>query len=300
MSRARIAVTGGGGLIGRQLVSQLLEAGHEVICIARRGPAPEGARLTRADLLDPASRREALRAAAAPMLVHLAWLGGQDRWHSEENALWAEASIALMAEFAALGGQRALAAGSSAEYDWRRADHPLRESEPLAPATAYGRAKAEAGRALSENPPPGLSLAWGRIFFCYGPDEPPGRLMGDLLHGLAAGREVPCTDGAQKRDYLHTADVAAALISVLKSGLEGPVNIASGKAVPVRDLIETAARLMGRPDLVRLGALARPADDPPLIEADTRRLASTGFAPRFDLQSGIRDCIDALKRGAGR
>ncbi len=296
MSAPRVLVTGGRGLIGRQLVRQLLGAGHEVICIARGGATPDGARLIRADLLDGASRRAALDAAQAQHLVHLAWHSGEGRWHSDENARWADATISLMEEFAARGGQRAVAAGSCAEYDWARADHPLRESDPLAPATAYGRAKARAGQTLSAAPPAGLSIAWGRIFFCYGPGEPPGRLLGDLLHGISSGQEVPCTDGAQRRDFLHTADVAGALIAVLKSDLEGPVNIASGKAIAVRDLIETAARRMGRPDLARLGAIARPADDPPLIEADISRLKGTGFAPRFDLESGIQDCIDALPR----
>jgi nucleoside-diphosphate-sugar epimerase len=43
---------------------------------------------------------------------------------------------------------------------------------------------------------------------------------------------------------------------------------------------------------VRLGAQARPPDDPPLIEADVTRLSSEfGFRPAFDLESGLADVI---------
>ena len=62
--------------------------------------------------------------------------------------------------------------------------------------------------------------------------------------------------GEQVRDFLHVEDVARAIVSVLDSELEGPVNIASGEAVTLKSVIETIARLIGRTDLLRIGAVA--------------------------------------------
>ena len=140
------------------------------------------------------------------------------------------------------------AAGTCAEYDWR-ADRPHAETDPLAPQSLYGIAKARTGELLCDaGPHLGLTVGWARIFFVYGPGEPPGRLLGDLIAGLRAGREVPCSDGTQRRDFLSAADIGAALVAMLEAGADGPVNVGSGEAVEVRRLIGHVADRIGRPD----------------------------------------------------
>ena len=189
--------------------------------------------------------------------------------------------------------------GSCAEYDWSHAT--LRESEtPLRPATLYGAAKAATGMALdAAGGALGITFAWPRVFFCYGPGEPRGRLVADLVAGLSQARRVACTDGEQRRDFMHAADIGRAIAGIALSGIGGPINAASGAAIPVKRLIAEVAAALGRPDLVDLGAIERPADDPPLLAADTRRLAALGFEPRFDLASGIRDTVTAIRAEQG-
>ena len=297
----RVLVTGGSGLIGRPTVLALKEAGFQVVALSRTGPVAGADETLTADILDKASRRAAVERAGASHLLHLAWHGGDPaaRWHGPENIRWAAATLDLVDDFARAGGRRVLAVGSCAEYDWSRP--LLREDTPLNPASTYGRAKVATVRALQESAPAlGLSLAWARLFFCYGPGEPAGRLLGDLLEGLAAGRPVPCTDGLQERDYLHSHDIARALVTVLQSDHAGPINIGSGTAIAVRDLIGTAARLMGRPELIRLGEIPRPATDPPRLVAEVSTLRALGFEARIDLETGLRICIDAMAQEARR
>ncbi|MCB1333507.1 MAG: NAD(P)-dependent oxidoreductase [Roseivivax sp.] len=286
---ARALVTGATGLIGRHVVPALRAAGFEVVVLGRR--SVPGATHVPTDLLDGPARDRAVAQAGASHLIHLAWNDQpQGRWSTPENLDWAAATLSLVRSFARAGGRRAVCVGSCAEYDW--SSPVLHESSPLRPGTLYGKAKAACGELLTAAAPEmGLGLVWARPFFIYGPGEPPGRLLGDLAEGLRAGTRVACTDGLQERDFLHAADVAGALVHLLRSDIAGPVNVASGKAVAVRDLIATAAELLGRPDLVDLGARPRPADDPPRIEADIARLEATGFRPRFDLRSGIADSL---------
>lgn len=284
---ARVLLTGATGLIGRATVPALTQAGHEVVTLGRN-PAND----IPCDLLDPSATTAALETARASHLVHLAWHDGpRDRWASPANLDWMAATLHLVREFARIGGRRVVCAGSCAEYDWSVPE--LVETSPLRPRTLYGAAKAGAGLALCAGQQTlGLSLAWARIFFVYGPDEPPGRLFGDLMSNLGAGRPVDCTDGRQERDFLHVDDLARALLRVLESDLTGPVNVASGTATPVRDLIAEVANQMHRPDLIRLGTIARAADDPPRLAADVTRLRDeTGFAPHHDICSGVASIL---------
>ncbi|MEV8466710.1 NAD(P)-dependent oxidoreductase [Fluviibacterium sp. DFM31] len=278
----RVLLTGATGLIGRQTARALYAAGHEVLPVSRHGQGG----LT-CDLLDAGAVDILLARERPEGLVHLAWHAGvADRWTSPANLDWAAATLHLARRFAQHGGRRAVFAGSCAEYDWSVSE--LSEDSPLRPATPYGAAKAGTGLALcGAGPALNLSLAWGRIFFVHGLGEPRGRLLGDLIAGLRAGERVACTDGLQERDFLQVEDLARALVAVLDSDLQGPVNIASGQAIAVRDLIGEVARQLGGEDLVDLGARPRPASDPARLAADTTRLASIGFRPRHDLTSAV-------------
>jgi nucleoside-diphosphate-sugar epimerase len=290
-----VLVTGATGLIGRPTVAALAARGFSVLAASRSGRAVAGAQAVRMDCLDRASVRVAVARHRPTHLLHLAWADGPARWSSADNLAWVGASLDLLADFAAAGGARAVLVGSCAEYDWTRADRPLAEDAAIAPATLYGAAKAATGLAARAGAGAlGLSLAWARPFFLYGPGEPEGRLAGDLVRGLREGREVPCTDGLQRRDFLYAGDVADALAALLASPVEGVVNIGSGRAVPVRYLIASIAAAMAREAQVRLGAKPRPANDPPLIEADVTRLTvEVGFRPAHDLKTGVRAMLAA-------
>jgi nucleoside-diphosphate-sugar epimerase len=126
------------------------------------------------------------------------------------------------------------------------------------------------------------------LFFLYGPHEPPGRLVSEVAAGLITGKRVETTAGLQERDFLHVADASEALVALMDSEVKGPINIASGKCVPVRQVVETLGQLGGRPDLLAIGARAAPPDEPARLAADVSRLrAELGFTPRYGLKDGL-------------
>lgn len=297
MSAPSILLTGATGLIGRQVVAPLLAQGCRVIAASRSGRPVAGAEGLMLDVLDGVGVSHALAGVGATHLIHLAWHDGpKDRWTAPANLDWVGASLHLLRAFAGAGGRRAVMVGSCAEYDWSQAaSGPLGEDTPLRPATLYGAAKAATGiAAMAGAGALGVSLVWARPFFCYGPGEPEGRLFGDIIRGLRAGRQVDCTDGLQRRDFLTTFDLGRALAELLGSPLEGAVNVASGEATEVRPLILTLARALGGEGRVHLGARPRPAGDPALIVADVARLrAATGFRPDHDLASGVAATLAA-------
>ncbi len=296
---AHILLTGATGLIGRATIKALVGAGHEVTAISRSGRVEGATHSVACDLLVLEQVSATIRKAKATHLVHLAWHDdARDRWVSPANLNWMAATLHLIQEFARAGGTRAICAGSCAEYDWSQTELTqlgMTEQTPLRPRTLYGAAKAGTGLALGHaGPALGLSIGWARIFFVYGPGEPHGRLLGDLISNLMAGKPVDCTDGLQERDFLHVDDLARALVHLFGSDATGAVNIGSGIATPVRDLIEEVARQLDRRDLIRLGSIPRTANDPTRLAADVTRLhQETGFLPHHDIASGVAAVLAA-------
>jgi nucleoside-diphosphate-sugar epimerase len=291
----RVLLTGASGFVGRHASAALRERGFEVHALTSRGSrAPRiGADVTAwhgVDLLDPVAAETVVRRLAPTHLLHLAWYAQHGLfWTSTENVRWVEASLRLLRAFGEAGGERAVVAGTCAEYDWSAASPCVERTSPLAPATLYGICKHAVrlvGEAWCEQN--GVELAWGRIFFLYGPAEHPARLVPSVARAVLAGQPAPCSHGRQLRDFLYSADVADAFAALLDSRVQGPVNIGSGERTSIGELVGLVGAAAGDSGLVRLGELSARADEPIELLADVGRLREeVGWAPRLTLAEGV-------------
>jgi nucleoside-diphosphate-sugar epimerase len=136
-----------------------------------------------------------------------------------------------------------------------------------------------------------LSAAWPRVFFLYGPQEHPERLVSSVIRALLRGEPARCSHGRQIRDYLHVQDVADGLVAVLDSDTQGAINVSSGQPTTLREIALTIGRLTGRPDLVQLGALPARPNDVHLVIGANAKAAALGWHPRYDLESGLLQTI---------
>jgi nucleoside-diphosphate-sugar epimerase len=287
----RVLVTGGAGFIGRHVLGTLVARGFEVHAADLRPCAEQasGVRHYQSDLLDARQVADLMDGVRPSHLLHLAWYAEPGAfWASPQNLRWVQASLDLVQTFVAQGGRRAVIAGSCAEYDWNYG-YCSETLTPLVPGSLYGACKhalqvmvAAFARQMS------LSAAWGRIFFLYGPHEAPSRLVASVIRSLLERQTAKCTHGLQIRDFLHVEDVADAFAALLASEVTGPVNIASGKPVMIKDVVEEIALQLNGHDLIALGALPVSANDPQLLLANVERLTKeVGWRPRLDLKTGI-------------
>jgi nucleoside-diphosphate-sugar epimerase len=297
--RKRVLVTGGTGFIGMETLPFLLERGYEVYVLGRKAapdvtgpPVAKLVRFHQFDLLQQDCRT--LLAEIQPThLLHLAWYAEHGAfWRALENLDWVAASLRLVRAFAATGGTRAVCAGTCAEYDWG-ADTLDEAMTPLRPATLYGASKLALLQLLqAAREQLGVSTAWGRIFFPYGPRDQPGKLLSAVIDGVRAGKTVACSDGRQVRSFIYVEDVARAFVELLDGGVTGAVNIATDEVSSVREMVSLAARLSGDASLVQFGARPMQKGEPPLLRAVTRRLSDeVGFRPRFALADGIAETV---------
>lgn len=288
----RVLLTGATGFVGGHAIGALTARGYEIHALGRTDPGHPDVSFHAADLLDPGAMRAAVAGIGASHLLHLAWYAEPGLyWRSALNLDWVSASLSLVRAFHEAGGSRAVAAGTCAEYAW--GPDTLREDGPCVPATLYGGAKDGLRRVLEAYAAAtGLSFAWGRLFFLYGPGEKTGRLVGDAVRALRAGGRFATSPGLQRRDFLHVADAAGAFAALLDAEARGPVNIGSGQAVPVRDLLLRLAAVTGGADRIDFGACALAATEPACIAADAGRLRdAVGFVPRHTLAEGLADTV---------
>lgn len=292
----RVLVTGATGFIGRHSLTPLLRRGYEVhgVTEACALADPAGVIWHQADLLVPGQVERMLVEVRPSHLLHFAWFARPgEYWTSPENLRWVQASLSLLRVFSREGGHRLVSAGTCAEYDWGHGLCLERET-PLSGATLYGVCK-RAVFAVQESfaAQMEMSAAWGRIFMLYGPHEDRQRLVPSVILPLLRGQPAPCSHGRQIRDFLHVADVGEAFAALLDSTVTGPVNIASGHPAAIGEVVQMIAVLVGRPELVRMGAVQAPAGEPERLVADVSRLTTeVGWTPRYDLESGLRQTID--------
>lgn len=290
-----VLVTGASGFIGRQALPFLLSAGYDVHAVTIEEPVESAREIHwhKVDLLSSGAV-EALLAEIKPThLLHFAWYAVPGKfWTARENLQWTKASLDLLEAFARNGGRRIVMAGTCAEYDWQDG-YCSEQRTPISPQSLYGSCKGALGMVLeSFSRQSGISAAWGRIFFLYGPHEHPARLVPSIIRALLKGEPALCSHGKQVRDFLHVADVASAFVALLGSEVMGAVNIASGRAITIRELATMIAEKLGRGDLLRFGAVPAPPDDPPLLVARVDRLhEEVGWHPTYDLNTGLDHAI---------
>jgi GDP-L-fucose synthase len=109
--------------------------------------------------------------------------------------------------------------------------------------------------------------------------------------------------GTPRREFLHTDDLAAGLLAVL--AMDNPpdwINVGYGSDVTIRELAETVSRVVGFQG--RLEWDSTKPDGTPRKLMDSSKLLATGWRPKFDLETGIRDAyadfLEHLRTGSVR
>ncbi len=290
-------VTGGAGWVGSHVVRDLLAHGNKVYVLARPKTnlwrlrdSLNDVRIIRCDLNDAAAVATELASVHPDVCFHLAWPADPATYlDTPQNVNALEATLALATTLSRLGCGRFLGTGTCLEYDTTFG--LLSEDTPTRPDSLYARAKLAAWlllERLSERMP----VVWARLFFQYGPMEDERRLVPTIVTALQRGQPARLTGGEQVRDYLHVADVAAALVAVSSSVTRGVINVGSANPITVAALAGRIAEVLARPDLLMLGARPYGAHDPVFICASIERLKATGWRPTFTLERGIADTIE--------
>jgi len=179
---------------------------------------------------------------------------------------------------------------------------PIEETHPLRPISPYGRTKLMVEQILKD-----FAVGYGlksvslRYFNAAGAD-PEGELGEDhdpethlipLVLQTALGQrpsihifgdDYPTKDGTCIRDYIHIEDLAQAHLLALErllNGLPGgEYNLGNGDGYSVKEVIEIARNVTGRPITAKVGQ-RRPGDPAILIGSSEKASRELGWRPQF-------------------
>ena len=300
----RVLVTGATGFIGSHLTRLLVREGCAVYILSRSTSSTwriedilPKVEVIHGDLLELDAVKQQLKKIQPEICIHLAWYAEPGKyWVSEENLNMLVKTLQLASSVAKLGCRKFVGTGTCVKYDTDLGY--LSENTPTKPRSLYTAAKLASCNILTELAAGAhMDFAWARLFQPYGPYEDQHRLVPSIICSLLQNRDATLTTGEQIRDFLHVEDVATAIWTISQSGLSGPVNVGSGTPISVHDLADRIGDILGNQDLLKFGALSMSPTEPKFICANNARLRdNTAWAPRFDLEEGLRHTIAWWKR----
>jgi nucleoside-diphosphate-sugar epimerase len=226
----RIAITGATGFLGRYLVRQFAEAGHQLRCWHRPGSDRRGFE-KQADAIewlpgslgDQAAVRELVRGADAVVHAAVQWEGPRNRGAGRHGAadvflgVNLTGSLQLFQAAFEAGVSRFVFLSTCAVHEAILDDRPLDEAHPLWPTSHYGAHKAALEAFVHSY---GLGQGWPicalRPTGIYGLAHPPeasrwydlvGRVLrGERVESARGGKEVHALDVARAAELLLRAD----------------------------------------------------------------------------------------------
>ena len=271
----KVLLTGATGFIGRHVLTELQQQGIDTVAVGRTRPADYEGDFITADLLQPEAPALVIDCARATHLIHLAWYTEHGAyWNSPLNLRWLDASVRLAEAFCAAGGDKLIAAGTCAEYDWA-SGYCREDTSPLVPSTLYGTAKDATRRLLDAVcAAADVSFAWGRLFLPYGEGEDERRLIPSLIAVFEGRCEPFGVNGAAYRDFLHVKDVARAFTCLLRQEARGDYNIAFGQPTRLADIVMRIAEVLGGDARRVLDLPSTRPGEPDLLLGDNRKLKS--------------------------
>jgi GDP-4-dehydro-6-deoxy-D-mannose reductase len=282
-------VTGGGGFAGRHLLALLPNA-----------VAPPRAEV---DLLDAGAVRSAVRDASPALVFHLAALASVGRsWEAPAETLTQNVAMtANLLEAVRLEATVAtvVVVGSGEVYGPPER-LPVDEDARLRPQNPYAVSKAACDLLAAQYADAfGMRVVRMRPFNHAGPGQSDDYVVGTLTRQVAeaeaAGRdEVVLRTGNpdSARDFTDVRDVARAYVAA--ASLDGGAfNVASGRAVTVRDLIELLRGASRLPVRHEVDPARLRAHDVPEVRGSAARLReATGWRPEIPLERTVADALE--------
>lgn len=270
----RVLVTGGAGYVGSVVVEELLAAGAETIVVlddlstGHASAVTPPARLVRGDIGDAALVARICADARVDVVVHMAASSLVQRSMVDPAAFYRNnvtKGLSLLDALVGAGVRRFVLSSTASVYG-EPLESPISEDAPLLPTNPYGDTKLAFERILKwYGHAYGLAFACLRYFNAAGATARNGEMHDPETHlipivlQVASGKRpgvsvfgdtYPTPDGTCIRDYIHVSDLARAHVLAI-GGLERhparAYNLGSGGGYSVRQVIEVASRVTGRP-----------------------------------------------------
>jgi UDP-glucose 4-epimerase len=305
MKDKRILVSGGSGFIGSHLVRNLLKTGAKVAITMRYGNVVENIRVAeywnQIEVIEADVRNrgalQAIRRFDPEIVFHLAAYQhvGQSFIQVEEcfdvNAK-GTANIVDVCDKAATF----VYVATSEVYGYQEGV-PFVETMVPNPQSPYAITKyaGELYCRMKQRMGASTSMILLRPFNAFGPYQSTKAIIPELILKCLRGEPILTTKGEQTREFNFVTNLADGMVLAAQhqGQIEGPMNLAGGEEVAIRDLVHKIVALTNSKSRVELGALPyRPNEIWRMRGDGTRAQQLIGWKPKVNLEEGLKITID--------
>ena len=309
----RTVVTGGAGFLGSHLCERLLDDGDEVIALdnfltgtpdnVEHLLERDGFRLIRSDVTEyihvPGPVDQVLHFASPASPIDYLLLPIETMKVGSIGTLHA---LGLAKE----KGSRFILASTSETYGDPKV-HPQPETywghvNPVGPRGVYDEAKrfAEA-LTMAYRRTHQVDTSVLRIFNTFGPRMRPndGRAIPTFIRQALKGEPITVAgDGSQTRSVCYVDDLVEGIMRLMRSSMEGPVNIGNPYELSMLELANRVKDLTGSSS--EIAFIPRPEDDPTVRQPDiTLAVRELGWEPKVELADGLSRTIEWFRGHPG-
>lgn len=300
----RILVTGGAGFIGSAIIKHLQEAGHEIYVLDnlsfgnRSFIEIDDKHFFEEDILNRDAVFNIVEQVAPQWVIHLAAVHfipycNQHPFESSNINIQGTMNVYDACK-ATTGLEKVFFASTAAVYPIY--DEAVSETHELGPLDVYGLSKL-AGERLSRefHLESGIPTVVCRFFNAFGPNETNPHLIPEIQEQVNSGkRTIQLGNLEPKRDFIHTYDMARAVIALMESDVEfDTFNLGRGIEYSVREIVESFERELRESITIEQDPDRMRKTDRMHLLADVSKLkAFAGWEPEWGIDQGIKTLIE--------
>ena len=269
----KILVTGADGYIGRHIVNNLLDLGHEVIAVdIHTDDINDKAEKKKLNLFTADLTNVYTSLGSPDVCLHMAWRDGFV--HNSVNHIGDLSShykflVALMEQ----GLKHLAVMGTMHEVGYW--EGKIDENTPCNPISMYGIAKDALRRCMiaycKSN---SILLQWLRGFYILGDDKKNHSIFSKLLQADEQGQELfPFTTGKTKYDFINVDELVEQISkAVTQTDVTGIINCCSGNPMTLAERVENFIKDHKLKIRLNYGVFPDRPYDSPIIFGDDKKI----------------------------
>jgi nucleoside-diphosphate-sugar epimerase len=235
----KVAILGANGFIGLPVADAFEAKGWEVVCYTRSLADSNKRQEFFTDLFDEETLKAALSLSKPNLVISTAWDTQHGKfWTNNSNLDYRDATLKFAELSFQSGVETFVGLGTMSEYG-KSPGCCYAESSPLVEGDVYSKSKIETGlqlRAVGEKF--GCKTNWTRVFQAFGPNEKIERFVPGLIASLRNDQKFSIRTPDFEMDWIHTADIASAMVFMIENNLNHFVDIGTGIGTSVKELSE--------------------------------------------------------------